>query len=110
MFQYYDRLAAGITRKFRSPHTNRYNWYATKKISFSKLAEEIAELADHPWKLYEYIYQSNELSHLTESLQHGHTSLQGHLLIVTNLIVQDHLCDKLDLCTQNEMEYRYQHK
>ena len=108
-FQYYDRLAAGITRKFRSPCTTRYNWYATQRINFSKLAEEIAKVAEHPWKLYEYIYQSKELSLLTESLQHGHTSLRRHLLIVTNLIVQDHLNNKLDLCTPNEIEYRCQY-
>ena len=74
-FQHYDRLAAQITRKFRSPRTNRYNWYTTKTIDFSKLADEIAEVAKHPWKLYEYIYQNKELMLLTESLQYGHIYL-----------------------------------
>lgn len=108
-FQHYDRLGARLTRKFRSPRTNRYNWYATKTIDFTKLADEIAEVADHPWKLYEYIYQSEELSHLTVSLQQGHTSLQGHLLIVTNLIVHDYLSNRLCFCTPNDSEYRFQH-
>jgi len=108
-FQHYDRLGARMTRKFRSPRTNRYNWYAIETIDFANLVDEIVEVADHPWKLYEYIYQSQELSHLTESLQHGHTSLRRHLLIVTNLIVQDHLNNKLDLCTPNEIECRCQY-
>ncbi|MFX0125901.1 MAG: hypothetical protein ACFFAE_19930 [Candidatus Hodarchaeota archaeon] len=108
-FQHYDRLGARITRKFRSLRTNRYNWYANKTIDFIKLADEIAEVADHPWKLYEYIYQSKELSHLTESLQHGHTSLRRHLLIVTNLIVHDYLSNRLCFCAPNDSGYRCQH-
>jgi len=108
-FQHYDRLGARMTRKFRSPRTNRYNWYAIETIDFANLVDEIVEVADHPWKLYEYIYQSEELSHLTESLQHGHTSLRRHLLIVTNLIVHDYLSNRLCFCTPNDSEYHCQH-
>lgn len=102
-FQHYDQLAARITRRFPSPRTNRYNWYATTTVDFSKLAEEIVEVAAHPWKLYEYIYQSRELKHLTESLQHGHTSLRTHLLIMTNSIVHDYLNNRLSLCTSQRV-------
>ena len=61
-FQYYDKLAASITRKIRSPIVSRYNWQAKKevqKIDFKKLAKEIQEEADtNIWNLYRYIYES----------------------------------------------------
>ncbi|MFX1250548.1 MAG: hypothetical protein ACFFCZ_02950 [Promethearchaeota archaeon] len=91
-FQKYDNLSAIITRKIRSPRTNRYNWRAgTKTIDFNKLAEDITEVAKRSvGKLYEYIYQSEALDNLNESLQHGHTSLRSHLLVLANLIVRDY--------------------
>ncbi|MFX0066952.1 MAG: hypothetical protein ACFFC7_32875, partial [Candidatus Hermodarchaeota archaeon] len=89
-FQYYDQLASIITRNIRSPKTNRYNWSSNSNINFEKLAKEIEEVAEKGiWKLYEYIYNSEELGKLNESLEFGHTSLRRHLLIITNLIVQD---------------------
>jgi hypothetical protein len=88
-FQQYDRMAASITRKYRSPRTNRYNWYSSENIDFDKLAREIKEVSKNIWKLYKYIYVSKELNMLNESLEHGHTSLRKHLLIITNLIVQE---------------------
>ncbi|MFX1253201.1 MAG: hypothetical protein ACFFCZ_16455 [Promethearchaeota archaeon] len=94
-FQKYDHLAAIITRKIRSPRTNRYNWASTSNIDFEKLAEEIKEVSNNIWKLYDYIYNSKELGQLNESLQHGHTSLRSHLLIIANLIVQDFQRKKL---------------
>ncbi|MFX0061970.1 MAG: hypothetical protein ACFFC7_07250 [Candidatus Hermodarchaeota archaeon] len=90
LFQKYEHLAAMITRKVRSPRTSRYNWTARGNIDFDKLAQDIEEVAKQSiWKLYEYIYQSKELKQLNESLEHGHTSLRDHLLIIANLIVQD---------------------
>ncbi len=87
-FQKYDRIAASITRKFRSPRTNRYNWYSKENIDFKKLAKEVKEVSNNIWKLYKYIYDSKELDKLNESLEYGHTSLKRHLLIITSLIVQ----------------------
>ncbi len=89
LFQKYDHLAAMITRKIRSPRTNRYNWSSNSNIDFEKLATQIKEVASNIWKLYDYIYQSKELEQLNESLQHGHTSLRNHLLVIVNLIVHD---------------------
>ncbi|MFX1533845.1 MAG: hypothetical protein ACFFDI_06385 [Promethearchaeota archaeon] len=91
-FQKYDNLSAIITRRIRSPKTNRYNWRAgNTTIDFFKLAEEIKEASKKSiGKLYEYIYQSKELGELNESLQHGHTSLRFHLLVLVNLIVRDY--------------------
>lgn len=89
LFPKYDQIAAMITRKIRSPRTNRYNWYAKENINFVALKDEIKEVASHVWKLYEYIFYNRELTMLTESLEHGYTSLRNHLLIIANLIVQD---------------------
>ena len=88
-FQKYDRIAASMTRKFRSPRTNRYNWHSTENVDFNKLVREIKEVSSNIWKLYKYIYDSKELDMLNESLEYGHTSLKRHLLIITNLIVQE---------------------
>jgi hypothetical protein len=30
--------------KFRSPRTNRYNWYSKENVDFQKLAKEIKEV------------------------------------------------------------------
>ncbi|MHA2296188.1 MAG: hypothetical protein ACXAEU_15685 [Candidatus Hodarchaeales archaeon] len=89
-FQKYDRWAAMITRKIRSPITSRYNWRSTGKVDFRRLAREIKEVIGNIWKLYNFIHESKELGLLNESLQHGHTSLRKHLLVVANLIVQDY--------------------
>ncbi|MFW9903436.1 MAG: hypothetical protein ACFFFH_03825 [Candidatus Thorarchaeota archaeon] len=90
-FQRYDRIAARMTRKVRSPRTNRYTWEAKEVINFDTLAQKIKNIENNIWRLYRYIYESKELAQLNESLNHGHSSLQYHLLLITNLIVQDHL-------------------
>lgn len=90
-FQRYDRIAASITRKHRSPRNNRYNWKATKKVDFPALAKQLAEVSNNPWKLYNFIYTCNDLAWLNESFEFGHTSLRMHLLILVNLIVFDYL-------------------
>jgi hypothetical protein len=91
-FQYYDRLAASITRKIRSPIISRYNWQAKrklKKIDFKQLAKNIQEVANtNIWNLYSYIYNSKELRVINESMNYGHSSLRNHLLVIANLIVQ----------------------
>ena len=96
-FQKYDRLASSITRKHRSPRPNRYNWKATKKVDFQYLANQLAEVSDNAWKLYEFIYQSKQLAMLNEAFEFGYTSLRTHLLIITNLIVFDYLNHNLAL-------------
>ena len=92
-FQYYDRLAASITRKIRSPIVSRYNWQAKKslqKIDFKKLAKKVQEVAEtNIWNLYRYMYENKELKLINESMNHGQTSLRNHLLVIANLIVQD---------------------
>ena len=78
-----------MTRKYRSPRTNKYNWYSIENVNFKQIAKEITEVYENIWKLYQYIYDSNELDRLNESLNHGYTSLRRHLLIITNLLVQE---------------------
>jgi hypothetical protein len=104
-FQYYDRLAASITRKIHSPIISRYNWQAKRslhKINFNILSKDIQEVAEtNIWNLYYYIYKSKELQLLNESMNHGHTTLRNHLVVIANLIVQDFI---------HESEQRITHK
>jgi hypothetical protein len=60
-------------------------------VNFKKIAKEITEVHDNIWRLYQYIYDSNELDKLNEALEHGYTSIKKHLLIITNLIVHEFL-------------------
>ena len=50
-FKKYDRLAALITRRHRSPIVSRYTWKSSKKVDFIALAQHIAEVANNIWKL-----------------------------------------------------------
>jgi hypothetical protein len=91
LVQKYDQIAAGITRKIRSPVRSRYNWKNRQKnttFDFLQLAKEIAEKSNNVWELYRYIYQSSILKELTEAMVYGHSTLRRHLLILANLIVQ----------------------
>ena len=56
---------------------------------------EINKSTIHLWKLYQFIHQSKELGLLNESLKFGHTSLQRHLLLIANLIVQVYVSEKI---------------
>ncbi|MFX0172505.1 MAG: hypothetical protein ACFE9L_11340 [Candidatus Hodarchaeota archaeon] len=91
MFQRYDRLASSMTRKVRSPRTNRYTWEAKGTIDFELLVQVLTSHEKNIWRLYTYIYESRELQQLSESLDYGHSSLRYHLLLIVNLIVQDFL-------------------
>ena len=90
-FKKYDRLAALITRKHRSPTVSRYTWKSVEKEYFVALAQRIAGVATNVWKLYDYIYKSKELEQLNESLEFGHSSLRFHLVLIANLLVQDYI-------------------
>ncbi|MFW9905738.1 MAG: hypothetical protein ACFFFH_15500 [Candidatus Thorarchaeota archaeon] len=95
--QYYDRIAASITRPhYKSPRLDRYNWQSTRKVDFKGLADKIAEVRQKGvWLLYKFTYANDELNQLNESLEHGHTSLKRHLLLMSNLIVQDFLHNRI---------------
>jgi hypothetical protein len=96
-FQQYDQQAAWMNRRMRAPTMDRYNWQAKEsQIDFQKLAKEIKHVSKNIWNLYSFIYTNEELSKLNESLEYGHTTLKAHLLLITNLIVQDFLTGKLE--------------
>ncbi|MFX0052883.1 MAG: hypothetical protein ACFE8U_16520, partial [Candidatus Hermodarchaeota archaeon] len=44
-FQKYDQQAAILTRKIRSPRTNRYTWASGESLNFNQLATEIQEVS-----------------------------------------------------------------
>ena len=54
------------------------------------LASNTAAVADNIWKLYDYIYKSREVDKLNESLEYRHLSINFHLVLIVNLIVQDY--------------------
>jgi hypothetical protein len=91
LLQKYDRWSASITRpSYKSSRPDRYNWRARKKHNFPLLAEQLIEANKKGvWSLYRFIYENKELDDLNESLEHGHTSLKKHILVMVNLIVQD---------------------
>jgi hypothetical protein len=90
-FQKYDRIAASRTRLMRSPRQTRYTWNSNELFNFNQISNEIKEVSDNIWKLYDYIYHSEELNQLSESLSFGHSSLRDHLLLIANLIVRNYL-------------------
>ena len=65
-----------------------------KTINFKQLANQIAEVTDNVWKLYDFIYKNKDLALLNESLLFGHSSLKAHVLLISNLIVSDYLNNK----------------
>ena len=91
LFQKYDGLSASRTRVNRSPRKTRYTWSSVELFDFKRIANEIKEVSGNIWKLYSYIYESQELEQLNESLYFGHSSLRIHLLLIANLIVRDFL-------------------
>ena len=97
----YDGISAGMTRRFKSPRENRYNWKwqkSLKKIDFKQLSQEIQDVVNngHVRQLYQYIHNSGKLDLLNEAFDYGHTSLRYHLLLITNLIVHDYHKGKLN--------------
>ncbi|MFX1512672.1 MAG: hypothetical protein ACFFCQ_08810, partial [Promethearchaeota archaeon] len=89
--------SASLTRpNYKSPRQDRYNWLSKKKVDFERLATQIVEVNKKGvWSLYSFIYENTDLAQLNESLEHGHTSLRRHLLIMVNLIVRDLINGKI---------------
>lgn len=97
-FQYYDRKAAGATRRHKSPRPDRYNWkwfnttpkFKQKNIDFKQLATELRQVAMDTKQLYAYVYKSKSLGLLVESMDFGHSALREHLLLIANMIMTDY--------------------
>ena len=90
IFKKYNRLAALITRRYCSSIRSSYIWQCSKKVDFMALASNTAAVADNIWKLYDYINKSREVDKLNESLEYRHLSINFHLVLIVNLIVQDY--------------------
>ncbi|MFQ5981395.1 MAG: hypothetical protein ACE5OZ_24905 [Candidatus Heimdallarchaeota archaeon] len=102
--QKYDRWAASLTRpSYKSPRPDRYNWRAKKKIDFPVLAQQLIDAnTKGVWALYNFIYANKELDFLNESLEHGHTSLKRHILIMSNIIVHDFVQNRIELAAHQK--------
>jgi hypothetical protein len=86
LVKYYDQLAAFMSRKKSFKTFTRYD-YQKGKIDFEKLAHEIEERQDSVYKLYNYIYNSEELERIVEAMNYGKNSLRNHLLLMVNLAI-----------------------
>lgn len=86
IIKYYDAFASYITRKKTIKTIARYD-FDKGKIDFEELVEEIEKRSDSAYKLYSFIYQSNELKRIVESLSYKKSSLRTHLLIIVNLAI-----------------------
>jgi len=87
--KYYDHLASYITRKKQFKTLTRYN-FQKGKIAFEQLAIEIEERQHSAYKLYNYIYHSQELTRIVESMTYGYNSLRNHLLLMVNLAINNY--------------------
>jgi len=87
--QYYDRLSAIISRKFRWTASSRYRTDVQEEIDFDKLRKEIASRQYSLYALYAFIYNSQMLDKVNEALKYGFSSLKNHLLLMVNLYIDD---------------------
>ncbi|MBD3189137.1 MAG: hypothetical protein GF308_00760 [Candidatus Heimdallarchaeota archaeon] len=93
LLQYYDGLASYIGQKKPYKSTTRY--YAHEgKIDFKALAKEIEKRQHSAYQLYQFVYQSKELTRLVKSMDYK-GSLRNHLLLMVNLAINDYRRGKL---------------
>ncbi|MHA1435721.1 MAG: hypothetical protein ACTSO7_17920 [Candidatus Heimdallarchaeota archaeon] len=90
----YDHLASYITRKKPFKTLTRYD-FNNGKIDFKQLVNEIEERQNSAYKLYNYIYNSQELTRIVESMTFGYNSLRNHILLMVNLAINDYLQGKI---------------
>ncbi|MHA1353714.1 MAG: hypothetical protein ACTSR1_00880 [Candidatus Heimdallarchaeota archaeon] len=55
-----------------------------------QLVKEIEERQHSAYKLYNYIYNSQELTRIVESMTYGYNSLRNHLLLMVNLAINNY--------------------
>ncbi len=89
LLQYYDRLAAAISRKFRWTTYSRYGAAETEAIDFDALKREIELCQYSPYALYSFVKKCQALDKINESLEFGFSSLKNHLLLTVNLYLDD---------------------
>ncbi len=89
LLQYYDRLSAAISRKFRWTAFSRYRTAETETVDFNVLKREIELHQYSPYALYTFVKQCQELDKINEALIFGFSSLKNHLLLLVNLYLDD---------------------
>jgi hypothetical protein len=89
IIKYYDHLASRITRKKPYKTLTRFD-YQNGQIDFQKVAEEIEQGQNSAYKLYNYIFNSKELTRVVESMTYGYNSLRNHLLLMVNLAINNY--------------------
>ncbi len=89
LLQYYDRISAAISRKFRWTALSRYGAEETEKIDFDALKREIELCQYSPYALYTFVKKCQDLDKINESFRFGFSSLKNHLLLMVNLYLDD---------------------
>jgi hypothetical protein len=87
--QYYDRLSAMNSRKFRWSASSRYRMDVLEEIDFDMLKREIESRQYSLCALYSYVYKSCVLDKINEALKFGFSFLKNHLLLMVNLYIDD---------------------
>ena len=85
----YDSLASWITRKKPRKAISRYD-FENGNIDFQKLAQEIEKRSNSAYKLYNFIYNSEELKRIVEAMDYKKSSLRTHLLLMVNLAINEY--------------------
>jgi len=92
----YDSLASWITRRKPLKAITRYD-YDNGEIDFKQLTEEIEKRSHSAYKLYSFIYQSDELKRVVEALDYKKSSLRTHLLLMVNLAINEYYMGTLKI-------------
>jgi len=85
----YDSLASWITRKKPLKSLARYD-FENGEIDFNQLTKEIESKSNSAYKLYNFIYHSNDLKRIVEALDYKKSSLRTHLLLMVNLAINEY--------------------
>ncbi|MHA1185603.1 MAG: hypothetical protein ACTSSK_01820 [Candidatus Heimdallarchaeota archaeon] len=96
LVKYYDAFASMISRRKKFSANSRYD-KEKGAINFKKLVSDLEQNQRSVYKLYNYIYQSKDLSKIVESMRFGQNSLRNHLLVMVNLAINDYYDKKLKI-------------
>ncbi|MFX1521846.1 MAG: hypothetical protein ACFFCD_18225 [Promethearchaeota archaeon] len=89
LLQYYDRLSASISRKFRWTTFSRYRAAENETVDFNVIKRETELRQYSPYALYTFVKQCQDLDKVNEALTFGFSSLKNHLLLLVNLYLDD---------------------
>jgi len=94
LVKHYDKLASRLYRKKKVSVHQRYK-KDKQKINLQQLVTDLERIQHSAYKLYNYIYQSNDLNRFVESLRFGENNLQKHLIVMVNLAINDYYNKRL---------------